>query len=69
MWVKSSLSFANGNCVECRWRKSSHSGSIGDCVEVGGRVQVRDSQDRDGPVLAFSATAWEVFTAQLKRAW
>jgi hypothetical protein len=40
------------------WRKSSYSGNGGaDCVEVGahaqdGRVLVRDTTDRQGPVLA-----------------
>lgn len=34
-WVKSSLSFSNGNCVECAaYRKASASQS-GNCVEAG----------------------------------
>lgn len=54
------------------WRKSSYSGNNGgDCVEVGrapARVVVRDTKDRAaGPTLAFSADAWQTFTAQLKQ--
>jgi len=53
------------------WRKSSYSGtSGGDCVEVGGAaraVVVRDTKDRDGRALAFSADAWASFTASLKQ--
>jgi hypothetical protein len=62
-WVKSSYSFSNGNCLE--WRTSTHSAS-GACVELRGGVQVRDSQDPAGPVLAFSPAAWAAFAGRLK---
>jgi hypothetical protein len=45
------------------WRKSSLS-STSNCVEVafvGDRVAVRDSKDRNGPVLLFTPTEWEAF--------
>jgi hypothetical protein len=45
------------------WRKSSRSGANG-CVEVavvGDRVAVRDSKDRHGPVLLFTADEWACF--------
>jgi hypothetical protein len=45
------------------WRKSSWSGANG-CVEVavvGDRVAVRDSKDRRGPVLLFTADEWASF--------
>jgi hypothetical protein len=45
------------------WRKSTFSGTNG-CVEVAfvqGRVAVRDSKDRGGPVLVFTAHEWEAF--------
>jgi hypothetical protein len=52
------------------WRKSSYSGNGGgDCVEVGqaaSAVAVRDTRDRDGGTLAFSAAAWAWFTASVK---
>lgn len=50
------------------WRTATASNS-GACVEVGGgssAVGVRDSADRDGPVLAFAPEAWQAFTAALK---
>jgi hypothetical protein len=54
-----------------RWRKSSYSGNGGnDCVELAGHdglVLVRDTkQAGTGPVLGFSAEAWQAFTGQLR---
>ena len=72
VWRKSSYSGSSGgNCVEvASWRKSSHSGgSGGDCVEVAegaSAVVVRDTKDRDGGTLAFTAGAWAAFTASLR---
>jgi len=51
------------------WRTSSHSGSGGgNCVEVAATdlVLVRDTQDRQGPVLAIGRPAWQAFAAKLK---
>jgi Domain of unknown function (DUF397) len=45
------------------WVKSTHSVNNG-CVEVAfvdGQVGVRDSKDREGPVLVFTAHEWEAF--------
>ncbi len=50
------------------WHKSTHSGS-GDCVEVafvGGQVAVRDSKDRRGPTLLFTAGEWDAFIAGVR---
>ena len=47
-WIKSSLSFANGNCVEVA--------SLPD-AEVG----VRDSKNTEGPVLRFTPAEWRAF--------
>ncbi|HUZ55516.1 MAG TPA: DUF397 domain-containing protein [Streptosporangiaceae bacterium] len=47
-WIKSSLSFSNGNCVEV----ASLSGR-----EIG----VRDSKDSEGPVLRFTSDEWHAF--------
>ncbi len=48
------------------WRKSNRSGGGDNCVEVGfaanGTVGVRDTKDRTGPVLTFTATEWAAFT-------
>jgi hypothetical protein len=52
------------------WRKSSYSGSQANCAEVGKTadlVTVRDTKDRQGPVLAVSAGAWRRFTDAIKR--
>jgi hypothetical protein len=51
------------------WRTSSYStGDGGQCVEVasGDGVTVRDTKNRAGGTLAFTADAWAAFTASLK---
>jgi Domain of unknown function (DUF397) len=51
------------------WRKSTYSNGGADaCVEVAdaGGVAVRDTTDRDGGTLAFSAEAWQKFITGLK---
>jgi hypothetical protein len=51
------------------WRKSSYSANGGqNCVEVAGdsAVLVRDTTDRDGGTLAFSAEAWQKFVSGIK---
>jgi hypothetical protein len=48
------------------WRKSSYSGGNGSCVETAsndGSVMVRDTTDRDGGTLVFTASAWTAFLA------
>jgi Domain of unknown function (DUF397) len=47
-WTKSSLSHANGNCVE-----------VADLP--GGQVGMRDSKDVSGPVLQFQSEEWQAF--------
>ena len=52
-----------------QWRKSSYSnGGESACVEVASTnsVLVRDTTNRDGGTLTFSAGAWERFTASLR---
>jgi hypothetical protein len=51
------------------WRKSRYSGSNGSCVETAsgqGVVLVRDTTNRDGGTLAFTAQAWQTFVDGLK---
>ena len=51
------------------WRKSSYSsGSGGQCVEVASAegVAVRDTADRQGVMLTFSAEAWQTFLDTLR---
>jgi hypothetical protein len=47
-WIKSSLSYANGNCVEV-------------ANLPGGQVGVRNSRDVAGPVLEFASQRWCAF--------
>jgi hypothetical protein len=47
-WVKSSLSFANGNCVEV-------------ASLSGGAIGVRNSRDAEGSVLSFTSDEWHAF--------
>lgn len=50
---------------ELAWFKSSYSGGEGGaCIEVAGSpgtVHVRDSKDRHGPNLGFTAAEWSSF--------
>jgi Domain of unknown function (DUF397) len=52
------------------WRKSSYSGGNGgSCVETAsgdGMVLVRDTTDRDGGALTFTAQAWSAFAMRIK---
>jgi hypothetical protein len=57
--------------VSTKWRKSSYSGGNGGgCAEAGvadpGRVLVRDTTNRDGATLVFTADTWQAFTDGLK---
>ena len=47
-WIKSSLSYANGNCVEV-------------ARLPGGEVGVRNSRDSEGLVLRFTPDEWHAF--------
>jgi hypothetical protein len=50
------------------WRKSARSGSYG-CVEVafvGDQVAMRDSKDRDGPVLVFTTAEWQALLGGIR---
>ncbi len=52
------------------WRKSTHSNNGGACVEVAtnlpGIVAVRDSKQRNGPVLIFAPDEWQTFIDRAK---
>ncbi|WP_433532450.1 DUF397 domain-containing protein [Micromonospora sp. CA-263727] len=52
-----------------KWRTSTRSVGNGNCVEVAavdGRIAVRDSKDRHGPVLAFPPSTWHAFVGGLR---
>jgi hypothetical protein len=51
--------------LDHNWRTSTRSGRDGQCVEVrrvDSTIEVRDSRDRSGPVLAFTLDEWAAFT-------
>jgi hypothetical protein len=55
--------------MESNWRKSSFSGDNGGaCVEVASAdaVLVRDTADRNGPVVTFDARAWRTFISSVR---
>ncbi|MFD3557482.1 DUF397 domain-containing protein [Streptomyces goshikiensis] len=54
VWVKSSASIGNGNCVEV-------------AALVGGGVAVRNSRFPDGPALVFTTAEIEAFVDGAKR--
>ena len=53
IWVKSSLSFSNGNCVEV-------------ASLPGGEIGVRHSRDPGGPVLRFTPGEWHAFVGRAR---
>ena len=52
-WKKSSLSYANGNCVQVA--------GLSDSI-----IRVRNSRDVNGPVLNFTAAEWDAFLAGVR---
>ncbi len=51
------------------WRKASFSNGQGSCVETAshaGTVAIRDTTNRGGGALMFSADAWRVFTGKIR---
>jgi hypothetical protein len=53
-WLKSSLSAANGDCVEVA---KLHTGHIG----------IRDSKDANSPILRFTDREWEAFLGGVRK--
>jgi hypothetical protein len=50
------------------WRKPKRSNPNGECVEVNDEtgIEVRDSKNADGAILALSPAAWKAFTDEVK---
>ncbi len=69
-WRTSSYSGTNGECVEVAvaWRTASYSSANGECIEVAADagVLVRDTKDREGPLLAFQPDVWRRFAGHVK---
>ena len=53
-WAKSSLSHANGDCVEV----TGLSGEL---------IMVRDSKKAKGPILRFTPTEWDAFVGGVRK--
>jgi hypothetical protein len=53
---------------EREWRTSSYTGTSGNCVEAASAdgVMVRDTKDRDGVTLRFTARTWQKFVASVR---
>jgi hypothetical protein len=52
-----------------QWRKATRSCNNGACIEVApesGRILIRDSKDRNGPVLGYSGRSWHMFVTEAK---
>jgi hypothetical protein len=68
-WHKAEASKEH-NCVEVAWHKAQACAS-GECVEAGpgacGMIHVRDSKDREGPVLNFTRAEWAAFLDGARR--
>ena len=52
------------------WRKSPQSNPSGNCVEIAdlpdGGMAIRDSKDKDGPRLEFTAGEWSAFVEGIR---
>ena len=53
IWVRSSYSMTNGNCVEVAKRP-------------GKVIEVRDSKDTEGLILSFTDTGWRLFLGGIR---
>jgi Domain of unknown function (DUF397) len=56
--------------LDRNWRKSTYSSTNGSCVEVrrlSHVIEVRDTKDRNGPVLSFSTESWHNFVRSVHK--
>lgn len=63
------MSMSNLEIDDLQWRKARHSVNNGACVEVAPvsrQILVRDSTDRDGPVMRYSGRSWCIFVGDIK---
>jgi hypothetical protein len=58
------------NSSRAAWRTSSYTNNGGACVEVAdnqpGIVAIRDSKDRNGPILLLTPMQWRGFITRLR---
>jgi hypothetical protein len=63
------MPLSNLNVDGLQWRKAIRSCNNGACVEVApvsGQILIRDSMDRNGPVMRYSGLSWYTFVADAK---
>jgi hypothetical protein len=63
------MSMSNLEINDLHWRKARRSVNNGACVEVApasGQVLIRDSTDRNGPVMQYSGRSWRAFIVDTK---
>jgi len=65
------MSIVDSGDRDLSWRTASRSAANGECVEVAsalGRISIRDSKDPHGPILSYSADAFQSFLDAAKKA-
>jgi hypothetical protein len=68
-WKRKKMSLVEFGFLNANWRKSRRSVHNGACIEVTstpGVIAVRDSVDRSGPRVLYTAQAWQSFIEEAK---
>jgi hypothetical protein len=63
------MSMSNLEINDLQWRKARRSINNGACVEVAPvsrQILIRDSTDRNGPVMRYSRGSWCIFVGDIK---
>jgi Domain of unknown function (DUF397) len=63
------MSMSNLEINNLRWQKARRSVNNGACVEiapVSRQILVRDSMDRNGPMMRYSQRSWRIFVGDIK---
>jgi hypothetical protein len=63
------MSMSNLEINDLQWRKARRSVNNGACVELAPasrQILVRDSTDRNGPVMRYSGRSWCTFVGDIK---
>jgi hypothetical protein len=63
------MSMSNLEINDLQWRKARRSVNNGACVEVAPisrQILIRDSTDRNGPVMRYSGRSWCIFVGDIK---
>jgi uncharacterized protein DUF397 len=63
------MSMSNLEINDLQWRKARRSVNNGACVEVAPvsrQILIRDSTDRNGPVMRYSGRSWFIFVGDIK---